>query len=292
MAGISIGTARHTGLIKACLGREMKIMEKEGLKIRLRECSSGKFTFFSCQVLPDGQKSREELERILRCRLAKVLSDLILNHWQGLLLKDLIRENYFYFDEEEKRNILRYAKSRLGEGGENSCSARCPGMRQKIMGKILEFLSQHNQLVVEGFIRFRLKEYLQFLEEAVERAVDDFLLEKEYREFIHLLKYFVEVQEPRANLVHLLRGKDGTLLLYDESQKAITVGCLEGLLYKFSAEELNYDDVLISALITLAPRHIMLHRLAHDKSTPLETVRQVFGERVRECLDCPLCRGE
>ena len=292
MAGISIGTARHTGLIKACLGREMKIMEKEGLKIRLRECSSGKYTFFSCQVLPDGQKSGEELERILRCRMARVLSDLILNHWQGLLLKDMIRENYYYFDEEEKKSILRYAKNRLGGGGRSSCAARYPALRQKIMGKLLDFLSHHNQLVVEGFIRFRLKEYVEVLEEAVERAVDDFLLEKEYREFIRLLRYFVEIQEPRVNLVHLLREGSGAFRLYDESRRPIRLDCFEGLLYNLSAEELNYDDVLISALITLAPRQITVHRLAHDKSTLVQTVRQVFGERVRECLDCPLCRGE
>lgn len=292
MAGISIGTAQHTGLIKACLGREMKLMEKEGLRIKFKECSSGRFTFFSCQVLPDGRKSREELEYLLRCRLARVLSDLILNHWQGLLLKDMIRENYYYFDKEEKRSIFRYAKHRLGDRKDSSSVSLCSGLRQKIMGKLLEFLSQHNQIVVEGFIRFRLKEYVQALEEAVEKAVDDFLMEKEYREFIHLLRYFVEVQEPRVNLVHLLQEGSGVFQLYDECCQAIRMDYFENLFCNMAQEELNYDDVLISTLITLAPRRVVVHRLKDCRSTLLDTIRHVFGERVQECLDCPLCRRE
>ncbi len=38
----------------------------------------------------------------------------------------------------------------------------------------------------------------------MKRGIDEFTVEKEYREFIKILQYFVESQEPKYDLVHLV----------------------------------------------------------------------------------------
>ncbi|SHI93718.1 putative sporulation protein YtxC [Desulfofundulus thermosubterraneus] len=290
MTGISIGTARHIDLIRFRLGREMKNLEKEGLKVSLKESSAGRFNFVSCQIMPGGGQ-REDIQAIFRHHIARSLSDLILGQWQQLLLKDMIRENYYYFNEEERQNIFKYALGHLGYGKSGQKGGYQRLFKKKIMDKILDFLRQNNQIIVEGFIRFRLKDYMEELEQAVERAVDDFLMEREYQEFIQLLKYFVEIQESRVELVHVLRLPGGAFRLLDDQKQVLRVDYLENLFIDLTDGEINYEDMLISTLITLAPKHIVIHNAdSGQKNTVMETIYLVFWGRVRECTGCPLCQ--
>lgn len=54
------------------------------------------------------------------------------------------------------------------------------------------------------------------MEEIIDNAVDDFLIEREYKEFIRLLKYFVEIQDPKFNVVHVVMEYDDNYMLLDE----------------------------------------------------------------------------
>ncbi|MGB9804669.1 putative sporulation protein YtxC [Desulfofundulus sp.] len=290
MADISIGTARHIDLIKMRLGREIKNLEKEGLRVSLKESSAGRFNFVSCQVMPGGDK-RGDIQAIFRHRIARSLSELILGQWQKMLLKDMIRENYYYFNEKERQNILKYALIHLGYGRGGEKAVYHQLYKKRIMEKILDFLRQNDQIIVEGFIRFRLKDYVEQLEQAVERAVDDFLMEREYQEFIQLLKYFVEIQESRVELVHVLKLPGGAFRLLDEQKQILKVDYLENLFMDLTEGEITYEDMLISTLITLAPKQIIIHNPdCEQKNTVMETINLIFLGRVRECTDCPLCR--
>lgn len=60
---------------------------------------------------------------------------------------------------------------------------------------------------LEGFVRFRLKDIIDEIEMAIEMSVDDFIIQKEYNEFIDLLRYFVELQEPRIDLVNVIKKR-------------------------------------------------------------------------------------
>ena len=51
---------------------------------------------------------------------------------------------------------------------------------------------------------FRLQSYEQELREMAEYAVDEFMLDQQYEEFVSLLKYFVYFQEPKMPLVHVI----------------------------------------------------------------------------------------
>ncbi len=108
-------------------------------------------------------------------------------------------------------------------------------------------------MILEGFVNFRLKEYIKDLEEIVDKAVDDFLMEREYREFIRLLRYFVDIQEPKFNTIHVIAGYDDKYILLNEEKREITNECIQEFMNDISNEEINYDDLLVSSLITMAP---------------------------------------
>lgn len=121
----------------------------------------------------------------------------------------------------------------------------------------------------------------------MERAVDEFVIEKEYNEFIELLRYFVEIQEPRIGLVNVLQETDGSFQIMDSNENIIKNEYLEGYLVDMFDGEVEYEDLLVSALINIAPEKILLH---FDDAEVEKTVKSIFGERVSICQGCYLCQ--
>ncbi|NLI13892.1 putative sporulation protein YtxC [Pelotomaculum propionicicum] len=290
---ISIGATQHIDLLKAKLGRELKLFNTDGLKVELEESPAGKFTFLAFSVSNCGPHriSQEEVQSVFKHYLADIISDIILTHWEDILLKDIIRENYYYFNEEEKKLIYDYALRHINrEGQESGPTIYWANRKSRILHKLIDFLHYNNRIIIEGFIRFRLKEYVSELKEAADKAVDDFLIEREYQEFVQLLKYFVEIQEPKVEVVHVLIRGNGVFRLYDGNMQPIRSDYMEGFMIDLSDNEINYEDLLISALITIAPREITLHcKSSNGMSTTLDTIRNVFTGRVKECTGCPMC---
>lgn len=290
---ISIGATQNIGALKARLGREMELFAREGLKLVFEENKAGKFTFLACRVSfnGSGEYSEEDYQMILKYFMAEIISDVILNYWGDTLLKDIIRTNYFYLGDEEKNLIFDYA-ARYAKRGENSWK-EIGWLNRKnfILQKLLDFFHTNDSIIIDGFIKFRLKEYIYELHEAAEKAVDDFLMEREYREFIQLLKYFVEIQEPKIEMVNVLIKSSGTFHLFDEKMVPIKNDYMESTVLNLVDSEINYEDLLISALITIAPMKITLHYLHTDRqsSTTLETIKSVFTGRVLECPGCRIC---
>lgn len=286
---ISIGASSYIDLVKVRLLSDIKLLEGRGLKLHIEENPAGKYTFLSCSLT--GQGREEDTLALFKNYVADVLSDLIMCKWQKNMLGDIIRENYYYFGEEERRTIFQHALRYLEdyETGETNSIIKIRKKR-RVLSKLREFLSSYNQIVVEGFIRFRLKEYIKELEEAADKAVDDFLMDREYKEFIQLLKYFVDIQDSRTDVVNVVMKPNGSFMLYDGQNRVINSSYLEGFIFDLIDSEINYEDLLISALITIAPREINFHAgKAESPPNTLETIRCIFSNRVVLCKGCQLC---
>lgn len=292
---ISIGASQHIDLLKSMLGQKLKFFEEKGLKVDLEEKPAGKLTFLFCRLTGYEGCSFAGGEgapwAVLRQFLADIISDIILNYWEDKLLKDIIRGNYYYFDEEEKKQIYNYTLRHINRDRDNRWSTFCWSSRKtRILQKVLDFLHNNNVVIIDGFIKFRLKEYISELQEAADKAVDDFLMEREYQEFIQLLKYFVDAQEPRVGEVNVLVKNDGIYKLYDEKMQPVKEDYMKGFIIDLADNEINYDDLLVSALITIAPKNIVLHYKSNCcKPAALDTIKSVFTGRVRECTGCNLC---
>ena len=143
---------------------------------------------------------------------------------------------------------------------------------------------------MDGFINFRLKDYIKELEDIIDNAVDDFLIEREYKEFIRLLKYFVEIQESKFNVVHVVMQSDEQYMLLDEKKHLITNECMQDFLYELPETEINHDDLLVSSLITLAPKNIVIHNWEKFKNQKLlDTIKNIFSGKVVLCSGCGIC---
>ncbi|MGE5554180.1 MAG: sporulation protein YtxC [Betaproteobacteria bacterium] len=290
MESITIGTADNAESVRARLTSELRqLQEEEGFRITIAERGRGKLTFLGCNLESVGNRGGNPLE-IFRYYVARALADLIVNEVTQQTLPKILHRNYSQFAEEDQDDILARARDLLEASSDPDGRGlvRQINRRNQIFFKLLEFLDLHDELVVEGFLRFRLKEYFQELVETIDRAVEAFMAEREYREFVRLLRYFVELQEPRQEEVHVIVRPGGLYRLVDRNDRLVENDYLEGPLIRMIQEQISQDDLLLSALITLAPRHIVLH--LEPGSRVAETIRSVFGERAEICPGCQRCQ--
>ncbi|MGE5560777.1 MAG: putative sporulation protein YtxC [Chloroflexota bacterium] len=291
---VTIGTANDIAAVRRRLDFEFRFLQQEGLDIRVSESEKGHLKFLDLSLEHSPATWRNDAG-LFRYYIANALSDVILGDCEQRLIHKMVRDSYSYFTEDERQAIyyltLEHLNSRPGASGIDPF----PRIARKgrVLARLTEYLENSNDVVLEGFITFRLREYLDELDRAVDRAVDDYLLEREYREFIRLLKYFVDAQEPKIDEVHVVMSGKDSFKLVDSQLNTINDAHLEQFVAEMVENDINHDDLLISALITIAPRHIVLHCAPGTKGREsIQTITSVFAGRVAFCDGCRICNQD
>lgn len=283
---VRLGTQKYRESICDCL-RELR--EREELPIQIVEQQQGKRWLIQCQFeVPLSEASEDEgmVQKIHRYYLANALAETILLHWE----KDHVRQMLQRKQQLKRDNwqiVLNKALDYLNNGLGQARGYRVH-RKTSLVTQILSCLDQSSVFDIEGFLRFRAQEYKSEVTKAVEFAIDEYVIEKEYLEFIQLLKRFVDSQSPRLDNLHVGITPQGKFHLYNNEGIKVTHLFLED--YQLdNVHELCYEDLLVSSLIAVAPRQIMLHIRYEGYKDTLQTIRNVFGDRVRDCQGCPLC---
>ncbi|MCX7748293.1 MAG: putative sporulation protein YtxC [Clostridia bacterium] len=294
MQFLCIGVNEFADDITKHITNELQQLKTDKINYSItNEVNSSGSTSIICSVNEDkifSKKSARPFD-ILRVHVSNALADYIINKYEEKLINRVININYCYFSPNEKKEILNLAL-RIIRNGDKSFFDSLFQMRRRnvIVRKLLDYFDGSNNLILDGFVNFRLKDYIKDLEEIVDEAVDDFLMQREYREFIRLLRYFVDVQEPKFNIVHVMIDCEGKYLLLDESKREITHECIQEFVNEVSEGEINCDDLLVSSLITLAPKKIVIHDVIQFRNKELlETIKNVFSGKVVICSECDMC---
>ncbi|MDA8442619.1 MAG: putative sporulation protein YtxC [Peptococcaceae bacterium] len=288
--GISIGARQYVDGIRSMLSTQFA--RQSEVKISLAEQEVGEFTFIDCYP-GESQLTKNCLsERTFKQYIASALAEIILRDWEKELIDKEIKHQSQCFTEQERRIILDKVSKVLNNCDNSHATTYQASRKTRLVQKLLEYLEISNKLILDGFIKFRLKEYQEELQTAIEVAVDEFMVEKEYLEFVRLLRYFVDIQEPKIDTLHVLVKKSGGFQLFDENRQFITNDYFEDFATDLVDNEITYEDLLISALITIAPKFVVLHTPQFKESETIRTIRNVFDERVSNCQGCALCNSE
>jgi len=284
---VSIGTTAPTCRLRERLNEELKFLIDEGVTVELNESTGRLYNYLSLSVSasPHSSFSFTDLRGLGRQYTANVLADFLVEEWEQQVLKQMVSKDFGYFNSDEQSKILRLSEKILN-GEELYQLSRKVKLREKIQS----FLEQHRHINADGFLRFRMQGYLSDLRDSLCKAVDEYLVEKEYSEFIRLLRYFVEIQDPKLLMVHVVMLQSGVCQVYDEYHKLLHHEYLDN--FEAGADpEVSYEDLLISALITLAPENIVVHTESFKAKPEMrETIKSIFEGRVVECASCDLCR--
>ncbi|MDN5316019.1 MAG: hypothetical protein PWR08_143 [Thermoanaerobacterium sp.] len=263
----------------------LKDMKTEGIDVNVNLDNRGNITFFNIDV--EDKASYKNITKI-RQHISDIISDIIVNQIDKKLIKKIIDKYYYYFNSDEKQKIANIANSILDNDVNRETFKLVK--KEKIFIEIEDFLKDSETIDIEGFVNFRLRDFIGELSEVVDRAVDEYLMQKEYDEFIGLLKYFVELQDSKIDVLNILVDKGGKFRFFDKDNNPITGKFLSDITIEFSGGELSDDDMLISTLIAMAPAKIYIHSANNIKSKEvLDTVEKIFSDRVFICNGCSLC---
>ncbi|NLY43195.1 MAG: putative sporulation protein YtxC [Clostridiaceae bacterium] len=286
MEYLYIGINDELEEVKSIIEEAINDLEAKGIYIKLNHKKMNDVNYLEVQLNSENKMNH------LKKFLANLLAEYIIEKYEHRFITRIIHSNYCYFNTGERREILRTALKNIVGFGEKNIFSNLFMIRRKniVARKLLEYLETSNEIILDGFVTFRLKDYIKELEEVVDKAVDDYMMEKEYREFIRLLKYFVDIQEPKFDIVHVLAGYNNKYVLLESSGREITNDCIQDFVNEVSEEDINFDDLLVSSLITLAPNKIYIHLTGQIKNKELmETIKNVFVDKVVFCSGCDLC---
>lgn len=224
--------------------------------------------------------------------LAQELADFIIKHREHDLLRNLIYHEFSYQNEPEINKIIRYSHQMLNNEDDSLYVADHGRNRRAltISNEVKQFFKKNNELNLEGFIKFRLKEYKEELREVVEYAVDEFIMDKQYQEFISLLKYFVFIQEAKIPVVHLMHKGGHEFVLFNEQMIPMDLKATEdSFKIEILDQEFNFEDLVVSTLISIAPQEIYIHTRDPEVQV-VQTIMQIFENRVQICEFCRQCK--
>jgi len=234
----------------------------------------------------------EDITYICKHQLAEAIAEHIVTAWESRLLWREIQRTCRAFPPGDKARLLSKAEElrKSCHSSERLNLLMHFGRKSRIASRILGYIEDAPQLVVEGFITFWMQDYLTEIKFAVEVAIEELRNEKEYNDFVNLLRYFVETQPPKIQEVNLLMSSNGVFYLWDSAGSKIDDNYIEYYLEDMLFEEIDLDDVLVSILVTIAPRRIVIHEnnpLPSKESVTM--IRNVFQDRIVTCQGCERC---
>jgi len=221
---------------------------------------------------------------------AEAVGALIVGHLEPRLVARMIAGRVMDMGAEELEEVKGVCFRLLNGPGGAGGDGHSPTAEREagIVRRLAAYLREHPYLDVGGFFRFRLPDYRAFLKETVDLALEEYAADRQYREFISLLKYFVHFQDakiPRANLIHC---GDNRYIMLDHRMRPLK-WCGGGAVTVETVDrELNCEDMVVSTLIAVSPEHVVIH--TREPDTPsIRTIRQIFEGRTTLCRACSLC---
>jgi hypothetical protein len=190
---------------------------------------------------------------------SKAIAEFVISELEPGMLASIIRKKYRNHSLAESAAIEKYCHDLLHgkewDGlGTRFLDADRLRRKGKVAAEIERYLQDHTELNITGFATFRLEPYRRELTEVVEYALDEYVLDKQYQEFISLLKYFVFLQDTKVPMIHLLHKGGHDFILYDESFK------------------------LLDTIHTRQP-----------EMQVIRTIETIFDQRVTVCVQCVSC---
>lgn len=207
------------------------------------------------------------------------LSNLIIDLYELKIIKKIIKRNYFYFDELEQVQISNISSSIVDENSQSK--------KDLVYLSINEYIQDNTSMILDGFIRFRLKDYIEVLEYLVDLSVNNFIINREYDKFITLLCDYINSEPSKIDIVHLIYI-DKEAILLDKYKNPIPID--ENILDAKYLSDISFsnNDYVLNTLLNLLPNKLYVHVQGKEDEF-LTTLKRIFNNKIILCHDCDIC---
>ena len=212
--------------------------------------------------------------------VTELISGTIIKFYEEKIIIRIINSNYFYFDNNEKKIILENCKE--------FCRIDIEEKKEKLYQAIATYIKENKAIVLDGIINFRIQEYIKILDNIVDMAVNQYIIEKEYTEFINLLRAYVNTTESGIKLLHLIYI-NGESILLDEEKNIVPLS--ENIFNAKYLSDITFssNDYALNTLLNMLPKKLEIH-IINEEDEFINTLKLIFENRVYICKDCSICK--
>ena len=217
--------------------------------------------------------------------ISNILTKAIIYIYEKDIVSSFVNLNYFYFNTFEKNKIIYNIIEILNDNESYLIKY------DLINNSIFDYISNQKSFYINGFINFRLNEYLEFINEKIDFAVNKFLIDKEYLEFINILRLYINSESINSNTEHLhLIYKDKNSIITDDKKEIIS--CNDNLSKAKYISDISFssNDLALNTLLNLLPKKITVHLTDGFFDEFINTLKLIFQERIVICEDCDICK--
>lgn len=205
-------------------------------------------------------------------KISLLLAYIVTDFYEPIIIQKFINSNYFYFTTEEKRKIY------------NMCLTNIDFSSSIIMVNIItneffKFFQENKYVILDGFVNFKLKDYLKELDSVVDMCVNKYIIEREYNEFIMLLKDYIQNTPSNTKELHLIYKSEKSVLL-DENMNPIEINKNAIPQQYLSDITFSSNDLNLNAILTLLPEKLFIHSEQKEDDF-INTLKIIFENRAQ-----------
>ncbi len=229
----------------------------------------------------------KDLVFFINC-ISSILANTIIVFYEQKLISNIIENEFFYFSNSEKETIKSLALSTNTSSTSNYCyNFNC------IFNALFDYFSENKSLILNGFVSFRIKDYINSLEKLVSCCVNKFIINREYQELIDIIKLYINTRSSTSKEffeVHLIYINNKKTLLVDSFKNLIsttTKGFTEKIVSDISFS--NNNENIFNTLIDISPNKLTIHLVNSEVDDFINTLKLIFEEKITFCTDCNIC---
>lgn len=245
------------------------------------------------KLICDDDGYDEKICNRINLYISNILYEIVIAKYKEKEMFQFLTETYFFLKHEEILEVEEDIMNVLLRKNmpKEEIFIYCNNKINSILEKIQSCIEENREININGFITFRMRELRQDIEDIIEKVVEGYMVEKEYKEFIRLLKYFVDIQESKIEKVNIYVLEDSKYKITNGYDEDIFTSFLKDLSECKLGIDANVEDIIISGLITNAPKSINIYGKEACKNKEfVETIINVFGDRVRICSENQMCK--
>ncbi|PAV30415.1 hypothetical protein CIL05_08050 [Virgibacillus profundi] len=212
--------------------------------------------------------------------IAKSMVDVFITHRLGSMIRNIIKEFYYYTNSDEIEKILDLTHWIFKGEDEDSLQVRNNKDPSQLLHSLfISNIKNTTAIHFDSIVKFRLKVFKDQLIHYVGLAIDEFKREEDHQEFVNMLREYIAKKEPSFKTIHILQGR--TFSFFKQNGKRFTKMELRVLMQKepLYIVGLNDDEMNLAPLVAMAPNKIKIYG-DHPSEPKTLTVINVFQEKV------------
>lgn len=173
-----------------------------------------------------------------------------------------------------KSELGAVSKLTMAHAAENGMSVWDEWYVEKIEKRLRECFAYNKTLNIEGFLKFRMQDFVRLWKKCLEEVICRAVAEFEYWEYIELLKNILKKQKMICRKVIIKCEPSGGYRLFDSNGNSLSI-------VNITDSDMTANDKLLCSLMAVAPEEIIAENSPRFiASKVFQTINRVFEGKV------------